>query len=301
MPLQSSGAISLSQIQTEFGGSNPISLSEYYNAASGIPASGTISMNQFYGKSAAAGQYLLSRGYTGAQGGTLYTIDATRDMITASGTITLNSSQNYHSQSISPTGTRFYWNDWGGDWFDAFGNFYVTSNTAAAEYVPIYSLNSAIGNVYTQNYTLLGQSFSIKQGWVATGMFKLDIACTNSSFYFSSGATGNLGSDGSTQVTNYSGMNVPFGNLAFVYTSQAGSSEWFYVTMVPKLKSTNDNGTFNNGTFNRYNAGDNLYLWTGLFQYGCTWYFVKGNSNNVFSSSQKDWIGNDIIQSSSWY
>ena len=92
MPLQSSGAISLSQIQTEFGGSNPISLSEYYNAASGIPASGTISMNQFYGKSAAAGQYLLSRGYTGTQGGTLYTIDATRDMITASGTITLNSS-----------------------------------------------------------------------------------------------------------------------------------------------------------------------------------------------------------------
>ena len=51
MPLQSSGAISLSQIQTEFGGSNPISLSEYYSAASGIPSSGTISMNQFYGKS----------------------------------------------------------------------------------------------------------------------------------------------------------------------------------------------------------------------------------------------------------
>lgn len=52
MPLQSSGAISLSQIQAEFGGSNPISLSEYYGAASGIPSSGTISMNQFYGKSA---------------------------------------------------------------------------------------------------------------------------------------------------------------------------------------------------------------------------------------------------------
>lgn len=56
MPLQSSGAISLSQIQTEFGGSNPISLNEYYSAADGIPSSGTISMNQFYGK-AAGGQY----------------------------------------------------------------------------------------------------------------------------------------------------------------------------------------------------------------------------------------------------
>jgi hypothetical protein len=65
MPLQSSGAISLSQIQTEFGGSNPISLSEYYNAASGIPASGTISMNQFYGKSnapAASGLIMRWRG-----------------------------------------------------------------------------------------------------------------------------------------------------------------------------------------------------------------------------------------------
>ena len=222
MTLQSSGAISLSQIQTEFGGSNPISLSEYYGAASGIPGSGTISMNQFYGKSV-GGQYLLSRGYTGTQGGTLYTIDATKDMTSTTSTITLNSSQNYHSQSISPSGTRFYWNDWGGDWFDGFGNFYVTSNTAAAEYVPIYSLNSAIGNVYTQNYTLLGQSFRIKQGWVATGMFKLDIACTNSSFYFSSGATGNLGSDGSTQVSSYSQTNVPFGKIAWVYTSQGGT------------------------------------------------------------------------------
>jgi hypothetical protein len=52
MVLQSSGAISLSNIQTEFGGSNPIAISEYYAAASGIPASGTITFNNFYGKSA---------------------------------------------------------------------------------------------------------------------------------------------------------------------------------------------------------------------------------------------------------
>ena len=51
MALPSSGAISLAQIQTEFGGSNPISLSEYYGAASGIPASGAISMSNFHGKS----------------------------------------------------------------------------------------------------------------------------------------------------------------------------------------------------------------------------------------------------------
>lgn len=52
MVLQSSGAISLNDIQTEFGGTNPISISEYYDAATGVPASGTISFSHFYGKSA---------------------------------------------------------------------------------------------------------------------------------------------------------------------------------------------------------------------------------------------------------
>lgn len=58
MTLQSSGAISLGNIQTEFGGSNPISISEYYRGGAfvdtgsgtvGIPASGQISFSQFYG------------------------------------------------------------------------------------------------------------------------------------------------------------------------------------------------------------------------------------------------------------
>lgn len=52
MALQTSGPISLADIQTEFGGSNPISISEYYGAAAGIPASGVISIGDFYGASA---------------------------------------------------------------------------------------------------------------------------------------------------------------------------------------------------------------------------------------------------------
>lgn len=63
MALQTSGAISLSDIQTEFGGSNPISLSEYYGAASGIPASGTISLSNFYGASAG---WTLTQGVSGS-------------------------------------------------------------------------------------------------------------------------------------------------------------------------------------------------------------------------------------------
>lgn len=59
MPLASSGTISLSQVQTEFGGTNPISMSEYYTNAvsgftsgiSGLPSSGTtVSLSVFRGK-----------------------------------------------------------------------------------------------------------------------------------------------------------------------------------------------------------------------------------------------------------
>ena len=52
MALQSSGPISLNDIQTEFGGTNPIGINEYYGVDTGVPASGTISFNDFYGTSA---------------------------------------------------------------------------------------------------------------------------------------------------------------------------------------------------------------------------------------------------------
>jgi len=51
MALQSSGAISLANVQSEFGGSHPIGINEYYGRADGIPGSGTISLSDFYGKS----------------------------------------------------------------------------------------------------------------------------------------------------------------------------------------------------------------------------------------------------------
>lgn len=52
MALPSSGAMSHSMIQGEFGGSNPIHLSEYYGVAAGVPTSGTIRNSDFYGTSA---------------------------------------------------------------------------------------------------------------------------------------------------------------------------------------------------------------------------------------------------------
>lgn len=58
MALPSSGIITMAQIQAEFGGTNPISLSEYYkggpyvsasDAAPNVPTSGAISVGNFYG------------------------------------------------------------------------------------------------------------------------------------------------------------------------------------------------------------------------------------------------------------
>lgn len=46
------GTASLLDIQGSFGGSNPISLNEYYSAATGVPASGAISVDDFRGKAA---------------------------------------------------------------------------------------------------------------------------------------------------------------------------------------------------------------------------------------------------------
>lgn len=53
MPLQTSGPISLSNVATEFGGTAPHSMSEYYGAAAGIPSQGAIGLGSFYGATAA--------------------------------------------------------------------------------------------------------------------------------------------------------------------------------------------------------------------------------------------------------
>lgn len=60
MALQSSGSISINDIATEFGGTTPHGLSEYYGVATGIPASGSIDISDFYGASAAPSSVTLS-------------------------------------------------------------------------------------------------------------------------------------------------------------------------------------------------------------------------------------------------
>jgi len=86
MVLQSSGAISLTNIQTEFGGTNPISISEYYAAAINIPASGAIDFSDFYGGYAIAGRGVFGGGLTPNTAPAADTIYNTLDYITISTT-----------------------------------------------------------------------------------------------------------------------------------------------------------------------------------------------------------------------
>lgn len=82
MTLPTSGPLSLSDIQTEFGGSNPISLSEYYAGGGlvpsgttgtygAVPTSGAISIRNFYGTSNAPVITLTDRNVTSFSGGIL--------------------------------------------------------------------------------------------------------------------------------------------------------------------------------------------------------------------------------------
>mgnify|MGYP003326941227 CR=1 FL=1 len=81
MALPNSGSISLADIQTEFGGSNPIGLNEYYRNGSyvtpnntNVPTSGLIDFNDFYGSETAS--FIAASGGSVATSCLLYTSDA---------------------------------------------------------------------------------------------------------------------------------------------------------------------------------------------------------------------------------
>ena len=294
MVLQSSGAISLDDIQTEFGGTNPIGTSEYYDAASGIPSSGTISFSQFYGKSSV--QYLRSRGLTGNQGYSMYITTPNKDMNTSSAR-SIPSGYNPSSGALTPSGTRYYWGDWGDDIFDGWGGFYIYNPlTYSASYISLSDMNGPDEVVYTETQTHFSKSFTVKHGWVAQGIFKLDVECSDTKFKFSIGAYGNMGSDWNTQNTDIQ-YSASWGTLNYNYNSQGNSKEFFYSHFIPKLKAFNDGITLSSGNFTSNFRStmylyDRLALWSDTLTVGATMYFVKGSNSST--GAMYDWVANDI-------
>jgi len=319
MVLQSSGAISLNDIQTEFGGSNPIGINEYYGAASGIPSSGTISFNQFYGASAVVTTaMLLSKELIYNQGFNNYTLNVTKDMQSTSGrSIPAHSNPTNGSWGITPSGTRFSWGDWGDDFFDDWGDFYIYNPaTGTAEYIHFVGgfMNNGDGTVWTQTQSAFSKQFRVRHGWAAQGIYKLDVECTDQSFEFCLGCWGNMGADGS-MINEDRQYTAPWGTLNYNYnwqnTGTAPYREHFFTHFVPKLKSFNDSITANYSSSNfgnylhteppMYNNtyGDNLGIWTSSLTLGGTFYFVKGG--NSTTGAMYEWVANDIASVSCLY
>ena len=95
MAIQGSGQIKFSEIQTEYGGSHPIALSEYYGAG-GVTGSGEIQLSDFYGTANDA--------YISASGGSVTTSGNYKyHTFTSSGTFTVSS-----TATGSPSNTLEY-------------------------------------------------------------------------------------------------------------------------------------------------------------------------------------------------
>lgn len=144
MTLQASGPISLANVQTEYGGANPIAISEYYGVPGGLPASGTISLSNFYGKS----NFLAT--WSG-------------DSI-AYNTEGLTYSMGFQ---ISGGSWRVYYSEYVGEWITSYlnGTFSATSSRAGAY---AYGIESS-GN-FARAYTTAPEygawlTFTMGAGW----------------------------------------------------------------------------------------------------------------------------------------
>ena len=243
---------------------------------------------------------LRSKGLTGNQGFTMNTNTPNKDMVSsATGTYEIPAGFNPAPGILLPAGTRYYWTDWGGDIFDGWGNFYIydpISGTASYITFPVGQQNGPDEIVYTDSQTHHGKTFTIKHGWVTVGIFKLDVECEDVTFNFSVGMYGNMGSDSNTLNSDRT-YSASWGNLNYNYSSQLGTSEFFFTHFIPKVKSFND-GITNSGSnftanyFTDVNGSDNLAQYTGTLNVGATFYFVKGSNNTT--GANYDWVANDI-------
>jgi hypothetical protein len=112
MTLQSSGPIALTNIQNEFTGNNPISISEYYRINglttknnTGVPASGEIKLSQFYNTIREI-TYVVSSNLENAVTSSLFssywTTNVPKRLIINSGVILGSTSSTNYALTISP-------------------------------------------------------------------------------------------------------------------------------------------------------------------------------------------------------
>ena len=166
MTLQSSGAISLSNIAGEFGGSTPHSLSEYYRGGGlvpahagtvGIPTGGAISMSNFYGKTATAPvDNVISftvQTYSVGSGKNVFTVYGANGSMSDGSVVTNNGTSltiaNVEISSFGLTGISF---DFGGG--SNSGSAYYAYNTGAIRGVIRGGVNRPFVAPATGAYTM---------------------------------------------------------------------------------------------------------------------------------------------------
>src|SRR6056300_1419495 len=185
------------------------------------------------------------------------------------------------SGTLTPTGSRFYWSDLGQDIFDEWGRWYIYNPAdQTASHIQFGTLNGPTGTVFTEIQYHVGKTFTIKHGWVARGIFKLDVECEDPTFSFSIGMYGNMGSDSTTE--NLDKMEqAPWGTLHYNFnrtnSGSAINTDPFYTYLIPKQRSFNDdivlsgtNFTSKLNTVTSGSAGDDLAIWFDTLQVGAT-------------------------------
>lgn len=229
MALPSSGPLSLADIQTEFGGSNPASLSEYYAGGAYVPAgttgtngavpsSGTISIYYFYGTSSGP-TYWIIYSSTGNGGR-----NASWNAAVSSGVLYIlgpcdiyGSTSGFYNWSViktSPTPSSISSTTLYGSSMPGAGIAIISSNPHIG-----YCANLTLGSYSQDTFGLVKFDSSGAQQWVR--------AISNTNFA-TSGATGQyLGvvEDGIGGI--YVAGIVPGGQLAMArYQSSNGTLSW---------------------------------------------------------------------------
>ncbi len=153
--------------------------------------------------------------------------------------------------ALTPTGTRSYWADLGGDFFDEWGQWYIFNPAdQTASHIQFSAVNGTNGTVYIDPQIHHGKTFIVKHGWVAQGIFKLDVECEDPTFSFSIGMYGNMGSDTTTENLDKQ-YAAPWGTLHYNFnrtnSGNAVSTDPFYTHLIPKQRSFND-ATATSGT-----------------------------------------------------
>ena len=277
-------------------------------------------------------QILRSRGLMGPQGYIMYT--AEQDLFSADGahgikgmqrvshggtteargrTAEIPSGQNPKSPAgaLTPTGARYYWTDLGNDILDEWGMWYIFNpSDQTASHIQFRTLNGPTGAVYTDIQIHHGKTFTVKHGWVAQGIFKLDVECEDPTFSFSIGMYGNMGSDSTTENLDKL-EQAPWGKIHYNFnrtnSTTAVNTDPFYTYLIPKQRSFNDDIVLSGTNFTSklntsINNNDLLAIWFDTLQVGATMYFVKGASGNITTSAMVDWVANDITgEQSAWH